>query len=219
LRLSRATADSTDGGRQSGSVDCGPYRILVVEDDALMRSAIVDLLYSEGYETSEASTEGGALSILGRQKTDLILLDVDESSGLGTLGRFRNADPDTLIISAHASVESGVIAVREGAYDYITKPFANEHLKAVIRRALAEKALLREYRLRQLEPDERHPFPSIIGTCEAMQRVFQLMQKVAPTEASVLIIGEPGTGKELVVPCTRIRSGPTTAFYPPIAVP
>ena len=126
---------ASDSGDRGPSVERGPYRILVVEGEELMRSVIVELLRSEGHETLEANTETSALSILERETTDLTLLDLDESSVLGALGRFRDAHPDVLIISAHESVESGVLALRRGAYDYITKPFANEHLKAIVQRA------------------------------------------------------------------------------------
>jgi DNA-binding NtrC family response regulator len=181
----------------------GPYRILVVEDEQLMRSIIVQLLRSEGYEVLEANTATAALGIFEAEKIDVAILDLNLSgggSGLDLLGRIRDLDPEVMgiIVTAYASVESAVEALRKGAYDYITKPFANDHLKAVVRNALAQKALFHENRFLRRELHEKYRFENIIGTCDPIQQVFRVMEKVARTDASVLIVGESGTGKELI---------------------
>jgi DNA-binding NtrC family response regulator len=187
----------------SASAERGPYRILVVEDEQLMRSIIVQLLRSDGYEVIEANTAAGALDIFEREKIDLAILDLNLSgggSGLDLLGRIRDLDPEVMgiIVTAYASVESAVEALRKGAYDYITKPFANDHLKAVVRNALSQKALFHENRFLRRELHEKYRFENIIGTCDVIQQVFRVMEKVARTDASVLIMGESGTGKELI---------------------
>jgi DNA-binding NtrC family response regulator len=199
----------------------GPYRILVVEDEQLMRSIIVQLLRSEGYEVTEAEAANTALQIFERENIDLAILDVNlggGASGLDLLGRIRDLDPEVMgiIVTAYASVESAVEALRKGAYDYITKPFANDHLKAVVRNALAQKALFHENRFLRRELREKYRFESIIGNCDAIEAVFRMMEKVARTDSSVLIGGESGTGKELVARAIHFGSERANKRFLPI---
>jgi len=119
----------------------GPYRLLIVEDEPLMRSIIVQLARSEGYEVTEAPAAEVALRIFEKEKIDLAILDLNLTSGgngLDLLRKMRELDPEVMgiIVTAYASVESAVEALHQGAYDYITKPFANDHLKKVMRNAL-----------------------------------------------------------------------------------
>src|SRR5271156_4961382 len=179
-----------------------PYRILVVEDEQLMRSIIAQLLRSEGHEVLEAHAADAALRIFEKEKIDLAILDVNlgqGGSGLDLLGKIRDLDPEVMgiILTAYASVESAVDALRKGAYDYLTKPFANDHLKAVVRNALGQKALFHENRFLRRELRDKYRFENIIGKSDAIERVFRMMEKVARTDSSVLITGESGTGKEL----------------------
>ena len=130
----------------------------------------------------------------------------------------RELDPEVMgiIVTAYASVESAVDALREGAYDYITKPFANDHLKAVVRNALEQKALFRENRFLRRELREKYRFENIIGKSDAIEQVFRLMEKVARTDSSVLITGESGTGKELVARAIHFTSERANARFLPI---
>jgi len=210
-----------DDGQRWAATERGAYRILVVEDEQLMRSIIVQLLRSEGYEVLEANTAAGALQIFEGEKIDLAILDLNLSSGgsgLDLLGRIRDLDPEVMgiIVTAYASVESAVEALRKGAYDYITKPFANDHLKAVVRNALAQKALFHENRFLRRELHEKYRFENIIGTCDAIQQVFRMMEKVARTDASVLIMGESGTGKELIARALHENSERANKRFLPI---
>jgi DNA-binding NtrC family response regulator len=121
-----------------------------------------------------------------------------------------------IIVTAYASVESAVEALRKGAYDYITKPFANDHLKAVVRNALAQKALFHENRFLRRELREKYRFENIIGTCDPIQQVFRVMEKVSRTDASVLIMGESGTGKELIARALHENSERANKRFLPI---
>ena len=150
----------------------GPYHVLVVEDEDLMRSIIAQLLRSEGYTVFEAHAAEAALGIFEREKIDLAIIDVNlggGGSGLDLLSRVRALDSEVMgiIVTAYPSVESAVHALHEGAYDYITKPFANDHLKAVVRNALAQKALFQENRFLRRELREKYRFENIIGKSDA----------------------------------------------------
>jgi len=179
----------------------GPYRVLVVEDEDLMRSIIAQLLRSEGYDVIEGNSADSALQIFEREKIDLAIIDVNlggGGSGLDLLSRVRALDSEVMgiIVTAYPSVESAVHALHEGAYDYITKPFANDHLKAVVRNALAQKALFQENRFLRRELRDKYRFENIIGKSDAIEQVFRIMEKVARTDSSVLITGE--TSPELL---------------------
>jgi DNA-binding NtrC family response regulator len=189
----------------------GPYRLLIVEDEPLMRSIIVQLARSEGYEVMEAPAAEVALQIFEKEKIDLAILDLNLTSGgsgLDVLRKMRELDPEVMgiIVTAYASVESAVEALHQGAYDYITKPFANDHLKKVMRNALEGKALFRENRFLRQELREKYRFESIIGKSDAIESTFRVMEKVARTDSSVLITGESGTGKELVARAIHFSS-------------
>lgn len=199
----------------------GPRHVLVVEDEELMRSIIAQLLRSEGYEVREAHGAEVALNIFEHEKIDLVIIDVNlggGTSGLDLLSRVRALDSEVMgiIVTAYPSVESAVHALHEGAYDYITKPFANDHLKAVVRNALAQKALFQENRFLRRELREKYSFENIIGKSDAIERVFRILEKVARTDSSVLIGGESGTGKELVARALHFSSERANGRFLPI---
>jgi DNA-binding NtrC family response regulator len=199
----------------------GPYRLLIVEDEPLMRSIIVQLARSEGYEVMEAPAAEVALHIFEKEKVDLAILDLNLTSGgsgLDLLRKMREQDPEVMgiIVTAYASVESAVEALHQGAYDYITKPFANDHLKKVMRNALEGKALFRENRFLRQELREKYRFESIIGKSDAIEATFRVMEKVARTDSSVLITGESGTGKELVARAIHFSSDRASNRFLPI---
>jgi DNA-binding NtrC family response regulator len=204
----------------------GPCRIMVVEDEQLMRSIIVQLLRGDGYEVIDAPSPATALEIFNsdrfaREGIDAAIIDLNlggGASGLDLLSRIRAIDPEVMgiIVTAYASVDSAIEALHTGAYDYITKPFANDHLKAVVRNALKEKALFRENRFLRRELREKYRFENIIGKSDAMEQVYRVMEKVARTDSSVLVTGESGTGKELVARAIHFSSERANARFLPI---
>jgi DNA-binding NtrC family response regulator len=177
-------------------------RVLVVEDEPMIRWSLVERLRSEGHEVTEAATAAEALEH-ARQGVDLVLLDyrLPDGDGLGVLKQFRDFDPDMLVImlTAHKSVETVVEAMRIGAFDYTTKPFELDDVALRVGRALETTRLRRE--LRTLRDTLSKPFgiESLIGESDAMQRLKTLVRKVASSPGStVLITGESGTGKDLL---------------------
>jgi DNA-binding NtrC family response regulator len=211
--VSEQTAFSPDTGRR--------YRVLVVEDEALMRSIILDLMRGEGYEVVEAPSGEVAWQIFEHEKIDLAILDLNlggGSSGLDVLKKMRDVDSEVMaiIVTAYASVESAVQALQQGAYDYITKPFANDHLKNQVRHALEAKALFKENHFLRRELREKYRFENIIGKGDAIESVFRIMEKVARTDSSVLITGESGTGKELVARAIHFTSERANGRFLPI---
>ncbi|MGH7864628.1 MAG: sigma-54-dependent transcriptional regulator, partial [Candidatus Binataceae bacterium] len=210
-----------NNGQNWNAAHDGQYKILVVEDEPLMRSIIVQLARSDGYEVFEAASAEEALAIFSNEKIDLGILDLNLTSGgsgLDLFGRIHERDPEVMgiIVTAYASVESAVEALHKGSYDYITKPFANDHLKAVVRNALKEKGLFRENRYLREELREKYRFENIIGKSDSIEKVFRVMEKVARTDSSVLISGNSGTGKELVARAIHFSSDRANHRFLPI---
>jgi DNA-binding NtrC family response regulator len=188
----------------------GGERVLIVEDEDLMRELLARILAGENYRIQQASSGEEALKFLQEHPVDLILTDLKLKgmNGLQLLSEARALDPEIVVIimTAYASVETAVEAMRKGAYDYITKPFINDEIRVMLRRALNERHLSQENRHLKRELRERYRFENIIGNSEAMQRVYRLIEKVASISSNVLIVGETGTGKELVARAIHYNS-------------
>ncbi|NNE66845.1 MAG: sigma-54-dependent Fis family transcriptional regulator [Pyrinomonadaceae bacterium] len=176
--------------------------VLVVEDEELMRRILRELLEKEGYEVLSADSAESALEVFAENRVDATLTDIKMSGmdGLQLLDSIKAIDENAIVIimTAYSSVDSAVAALRKGAYDYVTKPFVNEDLIQTVRNALRTKQLFNENRALKRELGKRFSFSEIIGKSDALQSVFRIVEKVAATDASVLIQGESGTGKELV---------------------
>ena len=188
----------------------GGEHVLIVDDEDLMREVVVQILAGEHYHISQVSSAEEALQLLHNQPIDLILTDLrlKGMDGLRLLTEARTLDPELVVIvmTAYASVETAVEAMRKGAYDYITKPFINDELCVMLRRALNERHLSRENRHLKRELRERYRFENIVGKSEAMEKVYRLIEKVAAISSNVLIFGETGTGKELVARAIHYNS-------------
>ena len=177
-------------------------KILVVDDELSMREFLTILLEREGYCVEAAENAQVALQYLENDKYDLVVSDVNMPGldGMALLERIKKISPETavLMITAYTTAEQAVEAMKLGAYDYIAKPFRVEEVKVLVKNALEKSSLQKENRRLKLEVQERFSFCGIIGTSPKMREIFTLIQKVAPSNSSVMILGESGTGKELV---------------------
>jgi len=177
-------------------------KILVIDDDESGREALALLLQSVGYMVVSTSNGEDALDIIAGEQFQIIVSDLflPDKSGFDVMHSVRNVSPSTevIVVTGHASAQTAVRAMKEGAFDYITKPIDFDELKIVILKALEKQQLLSEnvYLRKQLQG--RFDFSNIIGNSPAMQFVFERMRRIVKTDSTVLITGESGTGKELV---------------------
>jgi two-component system response regulator PilR (NtrC family) len=187
-----------------------PARILVVDDERSMRELLAIVLKREGYEVLLADSGTEAIRVLDNEPIDLLISDIrmPDLSGVEVLRAAKRADQDVIgiMITAFASTESAVEALRLGAYDYLSKPFDVEELKIVVRNALERRQLRQENALLKRVLQTNHQFSNLIGRSEAMRAVFRLIETVAPTNSTILITGESGTGKELVARAIHFNS-------------
>src|ERR1700704_5849845 len=177
--------------------------ILVVDDEEIMREILETLLTREGYPVPLASSGNEGLELARSLPFDAAIVDImmPGIDGIATLDELRRIDEDlaVIIITAYASVESAISAMKSGAFDYITKPFKNDEVLVVVRNAMERRRLVHENRnLRQNIQERYHKFANIIGKSARMRQVFDLIIQAAPSRWTILIQGERGTGKELV---------------------
>ena len=174
--------------------------ILVVDDELSMREFLEILLTKEGYSVSCADSGEEACTILGREFFDLVITDIrmDDIDGIGVLRKAKevNSEIPVIIISAFATAETAVEAMKDGAYDYIPKPFEVGEFKKIIRDALNKKTVLKGEEEDHLK--KGHHFDCLIGESPQMKRIYDLIRRVATTKTNILISGDSGTGKELV---------------------
>jgi DNA-binding NtrC family response regulator len=185
-------------------------RILVADDEEVVRTNLQEFLTSNGYVVDTAPDGQKALQRVLDEDYALVLTDIrmPEMGGIELLKRIVTERPQTyvLIMTAYASVETAVEALRLGAYDYILKPVVFENLVQRIQNLFAYRALKDEVLRLRRDLTDRLGFEGLIGDSPAMQRVFELIERVAPTDATVLVVGESGTGKELVARAIHARS-------------
>jgi len=177
-------------------------RILIVDDELVVRDSLGKWFTSEGYTARPVGSGREALETIQQAEFDIALLDIKMPGmdGMELQGRLHEADPDlsVIIMTGYASVDTAVQALKNGAYDYITKPVDPDELSHLVEKALEHRRTRREVvRLRE-NLQEVSPGMELIGKSPAMKKVVELIEMVAPTEATVLITGESGTGKEVV---------------------
>lgn len=184
--------------------------VLVVEDEELMRVILRQLLEDEGFQVLTADNAENALTLFAGEEVSVTLTDIKMPGmdGLELLDQIKSIDEEAIVIimTAYSSVDSAIAALRKGAYDYVTKPFVNEDLLQTVKNAVRTKELFRENRNLRRELGRKYSFSEIVGTSEVLQNVFRVVEKVADTDASVLIEGESGTGKELVARSIHFNS-------------
>lgn len=185
-------------------------KILVVDDEQSMRDVLSIMLKRAGYSVTTASDGEEAVGHIHKEIFDLVITDLrmPKMGGLDVLRTVKACSSETvvLVITAFASAESAVEAMKHGAYDYLTKPFQVDEVQLIIRNALERRRLSTENMLLKREMASQSSFSRIIGQSDAMQRVFEVIKKVADSKSNVLIGGESGTGKELVARAIHYNS-------------
>src|SRR6202166_205752 len=186
--------------------------ILIVDDEADIRDLVAGILDDEGFTTRTARDSDSALAEIANRRPHLVFLDIwlqgSKLDGLQLLEQVKrdHADVPVVMISGHGNIETAVAAIKRGAYDFIEKPFKSDRLVLVAERALETSRLKREVKeLKQLTPLAN----SLIGHSPAMNQLRQTIEKVAPTNSRVLIVGPSGSGKELTartIPATSSRT-------------
>src|SRR5215210_4490882 len=177
--------------------------ILVIDDEEIMREILEALLTREGYHVRLASSGAEGLELAKSIPFDAAIVDVmmPGMDGLTTLDELKKVDDDlpVLMITAFASVETAISAMKHGAFDYVTKPFKNDEVLVVVRNAVERRRLVAENTaLKQNLQAQYQKFAGIIGRSPRMKQVFDLIIQAAPSRSTILITGESGTGKELV---------------------
>jgi DNA-binding NtrC family response regulator len=215
-------SQSSDGREAAALLAIGPeakahVRILVIDDEHTLRESCAAVLRHDGYDVTVASRGQEALELLKRRAFDVVLADLymSQVDGLALLRTALGTNHDTIVIvmTGNPSVESSVEALRQGAFDYLPKPFSASHLQVLVGRAVHTLLVARETREQQ-DTQGRAPGAgaapadkiTLLGTAPAFRRAIELARKVAPTDASVFITGDSGSGKEMIAQFIHLHS-------------
>jgi DNA-binding NtrC family response regulator len=194
--------------------------VLVVDDEPSMRLTLGMLLRGEGLGVREAAGVAPALALLEQEPFDVVITDLrmDGEGGIDVLKTAKRVAPESevIILTAYGSIGSAVEAVKLGAFDYLAKPFEPDEVVLVVRKALERRALLREVEQLRAQLEAELGLGKIVAKGPAMRRVFDLVSRIAPSDATILIQGESGTGKELIARMIHARS--LRALAPFVAV-
>lgn len=185
-------------------------KILLVDDEKDLLEWLSVVLTKEGYEVSCATSGKDALRLFKQQIFNMVITDIRMSpvNGIELLKQLKNLNPEimVLMITAFASVETAVKALRLGAYDYLLKPFKLDEIKLVIKRAFSQKRIFSDDKVSQRKLKQKYGFANIIGKSKQMQKLFDIVDRIAKTNTTVLISGESGTGKELIAKAVHYNS-------------
>jgi len=185
-------------------------RLLIVDDERSMREYLEILFSEEGHDVAVAEDAAAALRALEAREHEVVITDLmlGRGSGLDLLKTIKQKRPATevIVMTAFSTTEAAIQAMKLGAYDYVTKPVKNTELTVLVEKALEKSSLARDNELLRQELSGRGRLDRMVGRSKAMQEVFALVEKVAPSRATVLITGESGTGKELVARAVHARS-------------
>ena len=198
-----STLTETDRMAAQPSTDTSPAeRVLIVEDDPSTRVGLTELVTAWGFQTEEAANGEEALQKVTTFRPAIIVSDLvmPRMGGLDLLRSLKDqlSDLTLILLTAQGTVESAVEAIKEGAYDYLSKPVDPQRLRILLQKAVERQETLREVRLLRRQLREQGSFGRIIGNSPGIRGVYRVIEQSAPTQASVLISGESGTGKELV---------------------
>jgi DNA-binding NtrC family response regulator len=184
--------------------------ILLIDDEKSVRTTLALMLQKMGYRVEEASSGTEGIDKFRTRFFDLIITDLkmEPMDGLAVLREVKILNPssEVLVMTAYSTVESGVEAIKSGAYDYIQKPFEKDELLLLVGKALEHKNLVREVEQLQNELKEKYKFENIVGSSKEMFDVLGMVSKIAKTDSTVLISGDSGTGKELVAKAIHLNS-------------
>ncbi len=195
-------------------------KLLIVDDEMSVRDSLAKWFREEGYEIGTAENANDALTRLAEQRWDAALVDIKMhgTDGIELQRRMHEVDPELLVIimTGYASVETAVTALKNGAYDYVTKPLDPDEIAHLVKNALAHKRTAQEnVRLRETVAEIGRP-GELIGQSSAMRKIFDAIETVGPTDATVLVTGESGTGKELVA--RAIHHASPRRFHPLVVI-
>jgi two-component system response regulator PilR (NtrC family) len=201
-----------------------PDRVLIIDDEHALREMLAVLFEREGYVVRTASSGEEGLDLFDIFRPDVVLTDLNMPGidGLELLrqirarGATRSHDVPVVVITAYSTVESAVAAMRDGAFDYVAKPFHNDELRLIVKKALAMRALEADNARMRVELGERYQLGHFIGTSPRMQEVYGLVRRIMGTRINCLITGESGTGKELLA--RAVHYGSDRARKPFVAV-
>src|SRR5574337_756811 len=186
-------------------------KILVVEDQDAMRESLVIAFRDEGYQVEGAASGEEAIQKLDSHNVyDLVVTDLKmkKVDGLEVLKAVKTANPSTevVLITAYGTISTAVQAIRDGAYDYVTKPFRHQEILKVAKKAIEKKSLKDRVRYLEGEIRDKYRFEGIVGSSNAMLEVLKVTSQVCRTESTVLVTGESGTGKELIARAIHYNS-------------
>ncbi|MCL5773549.1 MAG: sigma-54 dependent transcriptional regulator [Firmicutes bacterium] len=178
------------------------FKYLVADDEQIVRNSLKEWLTESGYEIYAAATALEALQVIQRNKVDILIADLKMPGmdGIELMKRAKLINPSmfTIIITAFATVPTAIVAMKEGAYDYLEKPFCPEKLELILKKIEDQRNLMAENLILRQELEKRYHLNDIIGKSHSMQKIFEMVKTVAKSNSTILIQGESGTGKELI---------------------
>jgi len=197
-----------------------PKRILIVDDEASFRNVLTVILRKEGYEVEGATNGEEGLNKISNAAFDHVLCDIrmPKMDGLEFLRESQKAGAETPVImmSAFGTVDTAIEAMKLGAYDYISKPFKPDEIILTLKKAEEREGLRKENELLRRQVKKEYSFENIVSKNEKMNKIFEIIRKVAPYKSTILITGESGTGKELVAKAIHYNSDRSKMFFVPV---